>query len=227
MTTAPQIERLPCILDAIAASGLVFRGGFYTDTAADAHLPKGTLLLIGTVGQAGWREFASSAEAQDCQPNPLDRWSQRLIDGLATRFGGVAFYPFGGPPYQPFQVWAQRAEPVFPSPLGMLVHPVYGLSHSYRGALLVRERLALPAANSMPNPCESCADRPCLKACPVSAFSATGHQLGRCTQHLASAGEDCMTVGCLARNACPVGLEFQQAPSQIQFHMQAFYKSRC
>eukprot|EP01037_Dinobryon_pediforme_P013475 gene13475-13590_t len=227
MIAPPEIDRLQCILDAIAASGLVFRGGFHTDTAADAHLPKGTLLLIGSVGQAGWSEFSKSAEAQDQQPHPLDRWSQRLIDGLASQFGAAAFYPFGGPPYQPFQMWAQRAEPVFSSPLGLLIHPLYGLSHSYRGALLVPEKLALPASSSMPNPCESCADRPCLSACPASAFSAAGHQLERCTHHLASAGQTCMTVGCLARNACPVGLDFPQSRAQIQFHMQAFYKSRC
>ena len=221
------MDPLPQILDAIAATGLMFRGGFHTDTAVDTGLRDGTLLLIGTVGQSGWAKFANSPEANDRQPHPMDRWSQRLIDGLATRFGGVPFYPFAGPPYQPFQKWAQRAEPVFPSPLGLLIHPLFGLSHSYRGALLVPERLALPVPTHMPSPCESCADRPCLKACPVSAFSAAGHHLERCAQHLSQAGQDCMRVGCHARNACPAGVDFTQSHAQIQFHMQAFYSSRC
>ena len=39
-----------------------------------------------------------------------------------------------------------RAEAVAPSPLGILIHPDYGLWHAYRGALAFAERLALPRA---------------------------------------------------------------------------------
>ena len=41
-----------------------------------------------------------------------------------------ALFPFGGPPHFPFQQWARRAEPVHPSPIGLLIHPIYGLWHS-------------------------------------------------------------------------------------------------
>ena len=43
-----------------------------------------------------------------------------IIGTLAQNLGAVALYPFGGPPYWPFQQWAQRCEPVHPSPLGLL-----------------------------------------------------------------------------------------------------------
>src|SRR5271166_4757675 len=86
--------------------------------------------------------------------------------------GGV--YLFGGPPHFPFQQWVRRAEPVHPSPLGLLIHPIYGLWHSYRGALAFPEALDVPALEVAPSPCDSCAEKPCLGACPVGAFSLDG-----------------------------------------------------
>jgi hypothetical protein len=39
-------------------------------------------------------------------------------------------------------------------------------------------------------------------------------------------GEDCMTLGCRARRACPVGREFTYVPDQAGFHMRAFLDAR-
>jgi len=61
-----------------------------------------------------------------------------------------------------------QAEPLHRSPLGLLIHPEWGLWHSYRGALGLRERLDLPPHESVASPCESCRERPCLSACPVA-----------------------------------------------------------
>ncbi|MEI9982759.1 MAG: hypothetical protein WDN69_05835 [Aliidongia sp.] len=85
-----------------------------------------TLALLGFVGREGWPEFAGSAEARDGVPDPLDRWSRRIIGRLAERHGAAAFFPFGGPPFLPFGAWAKRTEPVHPSPLGLLIHPDWG-----------------------------------------------------------------------------------------------------
>ena len=49
--------------------------------------------------------------------------------------------PRTGRPWLPFQQWARKAEPVHVSPLGVLIHPDYGLWHSYRGALCFDTRL--------------------------------------------------------------------------------------
>ena len=219
----PPLERLA---DALAPTGLVLRGGFLTDPTLDKELGDGTLLLLGMVGRTGWDRFSASPEAGDGQPDPLDRWSKRLIDAWARQWGGQAFYPSDGPPYIPFQRWAQRAEAVFPSPLGLLIHPRYGLSHSYRGAVLLPHRLDLPTRAQAPHPCLSCAAKPCLAACPVSAFRAAGYDLAACATHLNSPEQICRHKGCLARAACPVGQDCAQAPAQIAFHMQAFYAAR-
>ena len=52
--------------------------------------------------------------------------------------------------------WAQRAEPLHPSPLGVLIHPVHGLWHAYRGALAFAEPIELPPRADLPSPCASC-----------------------------------------------------------------------
>jgi hypothetical protein len=182
-----------------------------------------TLVLLGFVGGKGWQHFAESPEARDGERNPLDRWSRRVIDGIASALGTASLYPFGGPPFLPFQRWAQKADQVFVSPLGILVHPEFGLWHSYRGALAFAEPLALPPKPARVSPCTRCADKPCLTACPVSAFSTDGYDVGGCRAHISShAGAACIDGGCLARLACPIGEEHRYDRGQASFHMRAF-----
>ena len=217
------------VFAAVERAGLVPRGAF---RLADGER-KGaladlrTIALIGVAGRSGWDAFAASEEARDGLAHPLDRWSKRVIDALARDLDGAALYPFGGPPYFPFQQWAKRAEPVHQSPIGMLIHPVYGLWHSYRGALGFRDALDLPAFEETPSPCESCAGRPCLGACPVGAFSFHGYDVPACVSHLESAaGADCMGLGCRARRACPVGAEHAHGAEQAALAVRAFLRAR-
>ncbi len=182
-----------------------------------------TIVLLGWIGGDSWDDFASSPEAGDGAPNPLDRWSRRVIDAIAGDLGATALYPFVGPPWLPFQRWAMKAEPVAASPLGILIHPDWGLWHSYRGALAFREGLDLPATAARASPCASCAAKPCLSACPVSAFSGEGYDVAGCRAHIATpAGTDCMSGGCLARISCPVDAAHRYTGAQATFHMRAF-----
>ncbi len=216
------------IAAAIEDRGLAVRGAFALEDAdREAGLDGlSAIVLVGAAGARGWDAFAAAPEARDGLADPLDRWSRRVIDALAAELGAMPLYPFGGPPHWPFQRWAMRAESVFASPLGLLIHPVYGLWHSYRGALAFTQ----PIASSPPpsdSPCEACAARPCLTACPVGAFAADGYAVETCAAHLRRpAGRPCMDAGCLARRACPVGAEFAHGPAQAGFHMRAFLAAR-
>lgn len=210
---------------AIRRAGLVPRGAFGLEDGerTGALRRVRTLVLVGMAGRNGWDAFAGSPEGRDGLPHPLDRFSRRVISALAGELGAEALFPFGGPPYWPFQQWARRAEPVHPSPIGVLIHPSYGLWHSYRGALGFAEALAVPAFEASPSPCETCDGRPCLSACPVGAFALQGYDVPACVAHLRSAvGAECMTRGCLARRACPVGREHTHGPEQAAFAMRAF-----
>jgi hypothetical protein len=218
----PSIERL------VAVHGLHLRGGFHPEAddgvppLADGRTPA-TLILIGNVGSSLWPAFSGSVEADDGAPDPLNRWTQRVIGDISCEVGAEPLFPFGGPPYLPFQRWAMRAEAVAPSPLGILIHPDHGLWHAYRGALAFAERLALPARVDRPRPCDSCPDRPCLSACPVGAFSERGYDVPACIGHIGGpAGAACMGGGCLARRACPVGPAYGYGAAQVRFHMAAF-----
>ena len=225
-------DALGRIAETLAPQGLILRGAFHPEPADAVPAlaggrPARTLVLVGNAGPALWPAFSASPEARDGRPDPMNRWTRRLLEPLAAALGGAALYPFGGPPYRPFVAWAKRAEPVAESPLGMLIHPDHGLWHAYRGALALPEALALPPRDRRLRPCDSCVERPCLAACPVGAFTEAGYAVERCASHVADpAGADCLDLGCRARRACPVGVEAYYQPSQARFHMTAFMAAR-
>ena len=103
----------------------------------------GTIVLLGPREPEFWGHFKTSKEYCDGQDDPLERWSSRVINGFASTLGAKAYFPFGGPPYQPFIAWATASRRAFVSPVGLLVHDVAGLMVSYRGALGFQEQLDL------------------------------------------------------------------------------------
>lgn len=204
--------------------GLILRGGFHPADDDPLATEAGTLVLIGNAGSAIWPPFE---EQHTPHKDALDIWTKQVLDKAAALFGATAFYPSDGPPYHPFQQWAQQAEGLSPSPLFILMHPEYGLWHAYRGALAFKERLDLPEQERAPSPCNSCKDKPCLTGCPVDAFSSDGYDVAACAAHLrTAAGADCMNHGCAARRACPVGRDYHYTPGHAAFHMKAFVRAR-
>ena len=221
-----EVERA---FEALRRAGLVPRGALRLVESERRGPLAGirTIVLAGMAGRDGWEAFAASPEASDGRADPLDRFSRRVIGSIARELGATALLPFGGPPWLPFQQWARRAESVHASPIGVLIHPRYGLWHAYRGALGFSDALAVPDLKPVPSPCDSCLGRWCLRACPVGAFSGSSYDVDACVAHVKSpAGADCMRLGCRARRACPVGVEHAYGPDQANFHMRAFLKGQ-
>ncbi len=136
------------MIDALLAPHhLTVLGGFHADP--DDALPKGTqtLLMIGP-GDGFWPHVTAQPE-WDSTPDPIDRWSRRVIGTIACDLGGKAIFPFGGPPYHPFYAWALRTGRIWESPVRLLVHDTQGLMVSFRGALALKERLPLPPPRSV------------------------------------------------------------------------------
>lgn len=208
------------ITAAVEATGLSTVGAFHPEPADGAPAGVGTLVLLGPSGGAMWAAFRASPEAGDGRPHPLDRWSRRVIDGLAARLGAVALYPFGGPPCHPFQCWAARGEGAAPSPVAMQASPARGLWASYRGALGFTERLPLFSSPG-PSPCLAC-PAPCLTACPVGAFAGGAYDVAACVAHVTSPAGAACRGGCLVRAACPAGSGLGLPTAQRAFHMAAF-----
>ncbi|MFE0015393.1 hypothetical protein ACFWXH_11150 [Mesorhizobium sp. NPDC059054] len=220
--------RLQKISSQLAAHGLILRGGFvFGDGEAVPETsgvrPAKSVLLVGQAGAAPWPYFLGWREQQpwDLQ-NPLDTWSREVIDGVAAYFSAWTVYP-SDKPYQPFQQWAMRAEGLKPSPLGILMHPEYGLWHAYRGALLFADEIPIPDIHDSIHLCDLCVGKPCLKSCPVDAYSGDGFAYQSCLAHVHGAeGRPCRTGGCLDRNACPYGADYRY-PADVQaFHMASY-----
>ena len=180
-----------------------------------------TIFLLGPKEPGFWDHFTQQPEFKDGLPDPMDRWSKRVIGALATQWGGTAKFPSDGPPYPPFQDWAQRSERAWVSPVGMLVHADAGLMISYRGAIQLNGHHPLPG--SAQNPCETCELKPCLNTCPVGALGAQGYDVETCRGFINSEpGQDCMNKGCAVRRSCPVSQNYGRKPEQSAFHMKAF-----
>jgi len=233
MPAADSIDSIDKLTAAAAEHGLLLRGCFAVgagDEVPDvAGAPAAQLMLFGNAGSAMWTVFNLSDEYRDGRPDPLNRWSRRIGEALAKRAGARALFPFGTP-HRPFLQWGKRAEALQNSQLGMLIHPKFGLWHAYRfalafaaGGLAAGERLDAPVTVVDGDICARCTAKPCLRACPVNAFSAGGYDVSACVAHLESNPDGrCMTRGCQARMACPQGAAYRYRPAHAGFHMRAF-----
>lgn len=184
--------------------------------------------LVGNIGSSFWPQFSSASEYTDGLPDPLDRWSKRVASQLNSTLEISALFPSDGPPYFPFQQWAKRAEGLSPSPMGLLIHPKYGLWHAYRFALVVSldDPLTRSVA-SADSPCLTCIEQPCLNTCPVDAFTSDGYDISTCAEYLKHNLEsDCSHQGCQARLSCPAGESYRYIDAQHLFHLSAFVSAR-
>lgn len=202
---------------------LAIFGGFHPVNApSKGHgLPETvkTLLLFGPHEPGFWPHFTASDEYRDKQPDSMDRWSTRVLSTLASTLEAQAYFPFGGPPYQPFISWAQASGRSHTSPVGLLVHDVAGLFVSYRGALAFDYLIDLPTP--MASPCIRCPEQPCKSACPVEALG-TPYDVAACKSDLERPGNTCMAMGCAARRACPISQRYGRVAEQSAYHMEYF-----
>jgi hypothetical protein len=219
-------DKIEMVRAALSPHGIFLRGAVHFEDGGPEMANGGrawTVVLLGNVGGSLWPAFSRwRAGPGKGVASPLDTWSMELIRPLADSLGGQAYFP-SERPWQPFQQWAMRAEGLRASPLGVLIHPEYGLWHGYRGAIGFAERIGRASTLFTSHPCDDCADKPCLKTCPVGAVKRNSFEVATCRTHIRSAAGQggCMVAGCIARNACPVGAEYRYPPEQLRFHMAA------
>ncbi|MBK5570064.1 4Fe-4S dicluster domain-containing protein [Ensifer sp. SSB1] len=214
---------------ALQPHGLFLRGTVNFSSAEAAPLladgrRAASVVLIGNIGGSLWRPFSRWRDGLPDRggADPLDTWSKAVIQPIAAACDATAYFP-SDPPWQPFQQWAMRAEGLGASPLGILIHPRYGLWHGYRGALAFDRPLPETGERAAGHPCDRCTAKPCIAACPGSALTDERFDVGLCRGHLrGEAGRaGCLSSGCLSRNACPVGAGYRYPEGQLRFHMAA------
>ncbi|MGY5775366.1 ferredoxin [Rhizobium sp. LEGMi135b] len=227
------MSRGPVIFEQLRAAlgvhGVFVRGSLSFSEGEGPLLSDGTtarsVILLGNIGGSIWPAFSKWLDmpANGTSKDPLDDWSKAIIRPVASGLGVTAYFPSDFP-WQPFQRWAMQAEGLKASPLGILIHPEYGLWHGYRGALGFTDTLeGMEEPRFSLHPCDLCVEKPCLAACPVAALTSAGFDVPGCRSHLRmSEGQaGCMTGGCLARNACPIGTDYRYPAEQLAFHMAA------
>jgi len=214
------------LVSRLEGKGLAWLGSFPLDEGehlfAERAAQPSRVAIIGNVGSMIWPVFD---QARQQSPDlTLDRWTEEVVGHIATEFSLDAVFPFNGPPYHPFIRWAKRTGALFSSPLGLTIHPTYGLWLAFRAALLIDHELDEPEVMAG-HPCDDCSDRPCLSTCPVNAFTAEGYKFEACLNHVAMPVNACRQSGCLARIACPVGQHFRYQKPHAAFHMQELLKA--
>ena len=130
----------------LAGSGLFLRGAFHplpedrVPALSDGR-PAGTVVLIGNAGNELWHAFQASGPDMAAR-HPLDSWVAGYLRAAADALGAEPVDAMT-PPYPPIQQWAVRAGAGHRSPINLVIHPDYGLWHTFRGALLTAEALPL------------------------------------------------------------------------------------
>lgn len=224
--TSMSASSLRALTAELRANGLDVLGFFHVEDherlLPDRDRQPKAVLIVGNVGSRLWPIF--EAARNDRPSLTLDQWTAETVGRIAAAFAVDAVFPFEGPPYHPFLRWAKRTGTLFASPLGLTIHPTYGLWHAFRAALLLDHRPDL-AREKVISPCDSCATKPCLSACPVNAFTAEGYAFETCLDHLVTPVNDCRQRGCLARLACPIGTEHHYVRDHAAFHMGQLLKA--
>ena len=174
------------------------------------------LILIGNAGPAFWRALQANANTGS---DPVDNYSHQLAKRFVEEYlyaSAEILYPGAGA--LPLQYLGALAGWHYPSPLGVGIHPQYGLWFAYRAAVLTDAPLAPSKPLPGVSPCQHCTDRPCLSACPPRALAQPGApDLRRCLDWRCTTESSCANT-CLARLACPVGREQRYDEPQIQYH---------
>ncbi|MGQ0709252.1 MAG: hypothetical protein ACT4NV_05825 [Rhodoferax sp.] len=181
----------------------------------DDLAPYRQLLLVGHLGTTLWQRLQQAGMEG---PDPIDRYSRTCVDAwLQHHLPGVrhaVLYPGSGTPA--LQRLGQLVGWHHPSPFMVGISAQWGSWFAYRAVVLMDTGLPPSPARTQPSPCESCALRPCVAACPAAALDA-GFALERCLQYRLEAHSQCREQ-CLARNRCPQGEPYRYGAEQIAYH---------
>ncbi len=173
------------------------------------------LLLVGNLGPAFWRHATADGLHGE---HPLDAFARARVDAwLDRRFPDARrewLYP--GEPAIGLQRLGRLAGWHHPSPFMVGVNDAWGSWFAYRAALLADVDLAPTAPLAAASPCERCAARPCVAACPPGALR-DRFDLAACSGWRLAPDSSCREQ-CLARSACPAGAAHRYDPAQIAYH---------
>ena len=213
--------------DYLASKGIKLLHVFDTSTLEDLLSPAidaetlseyPSTVLTAHAGADFWHALSEFGHVGD---HPVDHFSIHLTDKYVTEYLNVEHMLLYPSEYAiSLRSVAQRTGWCHPSPLGVTIHHEFGLWFAFRSLFMVKTHL--PASDSSPTepPCESCADKPCISACPSNAVGEIGKfQLEPCARYRLQESSPC-SFSCLSRIRCPVGSDYRYVSKQMKYHYQ-------
>lgn len=174
------------------------------------------LLLCGHGGNRFWQRLT---EAKIDGKNPVDDRSVQVITAGLEKYAAGADYKilYPGISSLPLQGLGCLSGWHHHSPLGLGIHPTYGLWFAYRSVVLSNTSFDPTTPLTSPSPCLSCEEKTCVTACPAAALSNDRFDVSKCVSYRLSEQSNC-TSKCIARIACPVAPRHRYADEQLNYH---------
>ncbi len=177
------------------------------------------LILIGHVGRDFWaalqRRGLHGSDPVDAFVGECVRtWMGSALQGHAWRQVFPGPHPVGLQKLGTLAGWHQ------PSLFWVGVDAEWGSWFAYRAVVLADTRLPVTPRRERASPCLTCANPPCINACPAGALDPQGaasERLHACLTHRLQPASACLDR-CLARNACPVGGAHRYTEGQTAYH---------
>lgn len=149
-----------------------------------------TLCLIGNGGKSLWEKLPHPL---DVKTHPIDHYTKIQMINVAKSIESEIEILFPNDSYTlPLQKLGRTLNLCTQSPIGLDIHPFFGLWFAFRGVFLV-SNMHSPTLDKSVMPCDSCVDKPCLQISNIA----------------------------LARTKCPIGNDHQYIEEQIKYHQSA------
>lgn len=171
------------------------------------------LILFGHGGRRLWECVQASGMGGD---DPIDDYSILTVERWFADYQPGRRYRLLFPGKQPIglQALGSLAGWHETSPIMVGVDKEWGSWYAYRAVAIADTDFQPSLPQHGRSPCPSCAPRPCIHACPAGALAGSQFDLEKCSRYRLQAESAC-ALGCLARQACPVGSEHRYLPEQI------------
>lgn len=176
------------------------------------------LILFAHAGRRLWSRvqdegLVSAHPIDDYSIGTVERWFAQTMPRARYRF----VYPRGLPAGQ--HVGMQRLGALagwhHASPFMVGIDSTWGSWFAYRAAVLADTDLPASLTLDHGYPCKTCQSKACISACPARALDAGTLDMRMCRDQRLREGSPC-ALACLAREACPVGVEHRYEDSQIR-----------
>jgi len=177
------------------------------------------LILLGNGGSQFWESMHRQRAMSDEDEDPVDNYFIRTIENT---FDADPTYRimYPGNHLLPLQELGKLVGWHHDSPLGLGIHPVFGLWFAYRGIIMTNTEF-IPAVDDFDapseSPCASCDQKPCITACPAAAVTKSGLKIKLCTGYRLESDSRCQSR-CVSRLVCPIGRDYRYLEEQMAYH---------